>query len=82
MTKYYIGGTEVTEAEALELVGNESTRTYVRKVYREEMNIADVPEELRESVSASVAARIARHGEYEKQEVTAEELKQMIEGAV
>lgn len=76
------GFVEVTEAEFTALIGDETTRPYASKVYRGEMTIEEVPEDVRESVATVVAARVERFGEYAKQEVPAEELKTMIEGAV
>lgn len=82
MKKYYIGNVEVSEADAQTLVGNDTTRPYIRKVYRGEITIDDVPEELRDAVTASVEARIARDGEYGTHEISAAALKSMIEGVM
>lgn len=89
MKHYYItdpsaerGFVEVSEAEFTALIGTEETRPYTTKVYRGELSIEDVPEDLREQVQAVVDAKIARWGEYAKQEIPATELKSMIEGAV
>ncbi len=79
MMKHYIGGVEVTAEEALALVGNNTTRPYIRKVYRGELTIEAVPEGMRQAVSAAVAARIERDGEYDGGEVTAAELMTMLE---
>ena len=69
----------MTEEEYLAIVGSESVRPYVGKVYRGEISIDDVPEELKEDVMVVVEARIARWGKYYKQEIPAQELKNMIE---
>ena len=89
MKHYYItdpsaerGFVEVSEAEFTAIVGTEETRPYTTKVYRGELSIEEVPEDLRSAVQAVVDAKIARWGEYNKQEVPATELKTMIEGAV
>lgn len=88
MTHYYIsadnekGFEEVTEAEWLSLIGDENQRGYANKVYRGEMTLDEVPEEYRTSVQAIVANKVARWGEYEQRAVTAEELKQLIDGVM
>lgn len=86
MKHYYItdpssdkGFIEVSEAEFTALVGTEETRPYANKVYRNELSINEVPEDLREAVQAVVDAKIARWGEYNKQEVSSEELKSLVE---
>lgn len=89
MKHYYItdptaekGFIEVSEEEFTALLGTDETRPYATKVYRGIISIEDVPEDLRVQVQAAVNNRIARFGEYNKQEIPAEELKSMIEGAV
>ena len=89
MKHYYIsnpnshkGFEEVTESEFLAFVGDESTRPYATKVYRGEISIDEVPEELRESVQSVVDAKIARLGIYANQDVPANELKTMIEEVI
>jgi hypothetical protein len=89
MKHYYLtdpssdkGFVEVTEEEFNTIVGTEETRPYTTKVYCGELSIEEVPEDLRTAVQAVVDAKIARWGEYKKQEVPAEELKKMIEEAV
>ena len=89
MKHYYIsnpnspkGFDEVTEAEFLAIVGDETTRPYTTPVYRGELSIEEVPEDVREAVHAVVDAKIARFGEYNKQDVPADELKSMIEEAL
>lgn len=88
MKHYYIsanndkGFEEVTEAEFIAFIGDETTRPYIGKVYRGVMSMDEVPEELREAVAAAVANRVARWGEYQAQEIPATELKDMIEEIV
>lgn len=86
MKHYYItspnaekGFVEVTEDEFTTLIGTEETRPYANQVYRNELSINEVPEDLREAVQAVVDAKIARWGEYNKQEVSSEELKSLVE---
>ena len=89
MKRYYITGPsaekgfiEVSEEEFNALIGTEETRPYASKVYRGELSIDEVPEDRRAQVQSVVDAKIARWGEYNKQEVPAEELKNMVEGVV
>ena len=86
MKHYYItdpsaekGFVEVIEEEFNAIIGTEETRPYASKVYRGELSIEDVPEELQEAVQAVVDAKNARLGEYNKQEIPASELNNMIE---
>lgn len=86
MKHYYLsdpstdkGFVEVTETEFNAIIGTEETRPYANKVYRNELSINEVPEDLREAVQAVVDAKIARWGEYNKQEVSSEELKSLVE---
>lgn len=89
MKHYYItdpssdkGFIEVSETEFTAIVGTEETRPYASKVYRGELSIDEVPEDLQTQVQAVVDAKIARWGEYDKQEIHASELKSMIEEVV
>lgn len=89
MKHYYLsnpnspkGFDEVTEDEFLAIVGDDTTRPYAVPVYRGELSIEEVPEDVREAVQAVVDANIARFGEYNKQDVPANELKSMIEEAL
>lgn len=89
MKHYYLtdpsaerGFVEVSEVEFTAIVGTEETRPYATKVYRGELSIEEVPEDVRAAVQAVVDANIARWGEYNKQEVPAQELKTMIEEVV
>lgn len=87
MTHYYIsdpkvekGFVELTESEWYALLGTEKTRPYANKVYRGEMSIDDVPEELREEVAAVVAAKVERWGLYAERELQPQEALNIIAG--
>lgn len=89
MEQYYIsnpnsktGFDEVTKDEFTTLSGNNVTLPYILKVYRKELTINEVPEELQETVQISVDARYKRWGEYNEQEISANELKALIEGVI
>lgn len=86
MKHYYLtdpssdkGFVEVSEEEFNVFVGTEETRPYTTKVYRGVISIEDVPEDLRGAVQTVVDAKIARWGEYNKQEINSNELQKMIE---
>jgi hypothetical protein len=86
MKHYYIvdptaekGFVEVPEDEFTTLIGTEETRPYASKVYRGELSITEVPEDLRGAVQSVVDKKITRFGEYNKQEISASELNNMIE---
>lgn len=75
MKHYYIldstqskGFLEITEAEWLALMGDETTSPYASQVYHGSIMINDVPEDLREIVSNIVEAKIARFGKYSELE--------------
>lgn len=72
MKHYYIsasnaekGFIEVTETEYYTLRGDDTVHPYASRVYRSEMTIDEVPEELREEVQTVVDRRIERLGKYE-----------------
>lgn len=85
--RYYIsannerGFEELTESEFYAIMGDETTRPYASKVYRGELSIDEVPDDVKEAVQTVVNAKITKFGEYNKQEITAEEFKKMIEEA-
>lgn len=86
-THYYIsdpkaerGFVELTEAEWLALIGTEETRPYTGKVYRGEMDISEVPEELREAVQAVVDTKVARYGLYAERDISDTEALNIITG--
>lgn len=74
--------TEVSEAEYLALVGNKIHSPYATKVYTGKITLDDVPEEYRETVNAIVQKRIEFYGAYEDHDISANELKTMIEEVI
>ncbi len=74
------GFVEITETEFLALTGDDITRPYANKVYRGEMSIDDVPEDLRESTAAVVAAKTERFGTWSERELTPQEALDIIVG--
>lgn len=86
-THYYIsdptaekGFVELTETEWYALIGTEEVRPYAGKVYRGEMTMDDVPEELREEVAAVVTEKVKRWGLYSERELTSHEALNIITG--
>ena len=71
---------EITEAEWFALIGDETTRPYASKVYKGELSIDEVPEDLRESVQAVVNTKIARWGAYESRNIPDSEALNIILG--
>lgn len=87
MTRYYIsdhsaekGFVELTESEWLALIGTEEVRPYANPIYRGEMTIEEVPEELREDVLAVVETKIAYFGLYSERELSANEALHIVTG--
>lgn len=87
MKHYYItdpsaekGFVEVSEEEFRAVVGDETTRPYANKVYRGEMTMDEVPEELREAVQAVVDAKVSRFGLYAERDLNAQEALNIITG--
>lgn len=77
MTRYYIsdptapkGFVELTYSEWLALHGSDEAAPYASKVYRGEITLDDVPEDIREEVESVVAAKVARWGLYSERELT------------
>lgn len=64
MRKYYFtkdgAFVEISEAEFLEVMGDEVFRPYATKILREKITIEDVPEEYREAVATIVSKRIEK----------------------
>ena len=69
-----------TEEEYLAVAGAENTRPYGGQVYRGEITILDVPEDVREAVQEVVNARIARWGTYENREISDSQALNIITG--
>ena len=89
MKHYYLanpnslnGFEEVTETEFRAIVGDKTTQPYATPVYQGKLSINEVPEDVRDAVQAVVDAKITKFGEYDKQDVPANELKSMIEEVV
>ena len=87
MTRYYIsdptaerGFVELTETEWFALIGDDTTRPYADKVYRGEIAIDEVPEDLREAVQAVVDAKIERWGLYSERNINDSEALDIIAG--
>ena len=87
MTRYYItdptapkGFVELTESEWLALFGTDTTRPYASQVYRGEITLDDVPEDIREEVEAVVATKVARWGLYSERELTDREALNILTG--
>lgn len=87
MTRYYItdptaerGFVELTETEWFALMGDNTTRPYATQVYRGEITINEVPEELRETVQSIVDTKIARWGLYEERNLPDSEALDIITG--
>lgn len=73
---------EVSESEFFSLVGNKEIRPYADKVYKGDISIEEVPENLRFDVESVVANKVARLGVYEDGEIDSSELKTMIEEVI
>mgnify|MGYP006967185588 CR=1 len=87
MTRYYIsdptapkGFVELTYSEWLALHGSDAAAPYASKVYRGEITLSDVPEDIREEVEAVVAAKVARWGLYSERELTDREALKILTG--
>ena len=73
-------GTEaITNDEARALFGAPEYRCYVSKVYRCEIDIADVPEIYKDAVASCVAARTARWGAYADQPAQSDEVLELVQ---
>lgn len=87
VTRYYVtdstapkGFVELTETEWLALMGDETTLPYATKVYRGEMDIDDVPADLRDAVQAVVDTKVARWGLYSERNIPDREALNIITG--
>lgn len=86
MKHYYIsdntqprGFVELSETEYYSLMGDETTRPYANALYRGNITVDKVPEEIRETVQSIVANKIARFGEYNSQQISSADFHSMIE---
>ena len=87
MTRYYIsdptapkGFVELTYEEWLSLYGTDETAPWASQVYRGEITLDDVPEDIREEVSAVVATKVARWGLYSEREISDREALNILTG--
>ena len=87
MTRYYIsdkvapkGFVELTYEEWLALHGTDEAAPYASKVYRGEITLDDVPEDIREEVEAVVQTKIDRWGLYSERELTDREALNILTG--
>lgn len=87
MTRYYIsdptapkGFVELTYEEWLALHGTDASAPYASQVYRGEITLGDVPEDIREEVEAVVATKVARWGLYSEREISDKEALDILTG--
>lgn len=87
MTRYYIsdptaerGFVELTESEWFAIIGDEMTRPYASQLYRGDITIEDVPEELREVVQSVVDNKIERWGLYSERNISDTEALNIVAG--
>ena len=78
MRIYVYKGCVLSNEEVTAYFGDETTRPYCRKLYRGEITIDDIPEELREAVQTTVNNRIDRWGAYADQPVSVKELRSFV----
>lgn len=77
------GGTEITEAEYNALLSEiREKSTLVDKLYSGEITIDDVPEAWRDEIQRRVNEHIVAEGEAAQQEISGDELLNMIEGVL
>lgn len=77
------GGVEITEAEYNRLLAEiREKAALVDKLYSGEITIDDVPTEWREEIQRRVNERVAAEGEAAQQEISGDELLNMIEGVL
>lgn len=77
------GGTEITEAEYKRLLTEiREKAALVDKLYSGEITIDDVPTDWQEEIQRRVNERIAADGEAAQQDISGDELLNMIEGVL
>lgn len=74
------GYIKYAESEWFALMGNDITRPYATAVYQEEMEMDDVPEDIREAVAAVVEEKVKRWGLYAERELSADEALNILSG--
>lgn len=75
-----LGGVEITEAEYTRLLTEiREKAALVDKLYSGEITIVDVPTDWKEEIQRRVDERIAAEGEAAQQEISGDELMNMIE---
>ena len=87
MTRYCVrdtsapkGYVEITEAEWISVVGTDEAAPYASKVYRGEITLDEVPEDIREEVEAVVQAKVERWGLYSEREISDKEALDILTG--
>lgn len=77
------GGTEITKAKYNALLAEiREKAALVNQLYSGEITIDDVPEAWRDEIQRRVNERIAAEGEAAQQEISGDELLNMIEGVL
>lgn len=77
------GGVEITEAEYNRLLAEiREKAALVNRLYSGDITIADVPTDWHEEIQRRVDERIAAEGEAAQQEISGDELLNMIEGVL
>lgn len=79
MRIYIYRGMPLSLDDVITYFGDTTTRPYARKLYRGEITIDDVPEDLRETVQIVVNNRTERWGAYEDQPVSTAELRTFVQ---
>ena len=73
-------GTEITEEEYNTLLSEiREKASLVDRLYNEEINLSDVPEEWQEEIQRRVNERIKMMGTLEEQEISSDEFYSMLE---
>lgn len=76
-----LGGTEITEAEYNTLLSEIREKAdYVDRLYSGEITIDEVPSDWQEEIQRRVNERIAAEGEAEEQDISAEEVLEILLG--
>lgn len=85
MTRFYIsdlttllGFSEITESEYYSIFGTPEIRPYVSQLYRGEIVLTDIPENIRAEVENTVINYTERFGVYAKQSISDDDFGAMI----